>query len=404
MYYFCSNCISSEYEVNTLTGSCVKKAAVRPAVTWKNIYKLNMTGQKRINGRIIKGPTFKIRGITCSQTYRGYVFLFYLTFRLKSQLRNLQENIKTPAICEVVGDIEKTTSNVNFVDADCVANITNTPLNQNYELINIEGGNFNQSIMAEKISNKIPSFDLPIIFEMTNIPENIESNDDNIFKFTLNGKLKENNMLSEKKNIEIEMNEIDKKMACDFKRNEQLDASFDCILELEENTTEYYLTFKDNEIKIGDGYPNIYIESLEQVKLINKNGEKITENEKESGKKNETENEKENETGKEKEKESGKEKENEKEKENGKENESKNQTLNHFYHSKTKGNSHKTLAIVLGIVAGVIALITLGIIFIFVKKSNTPNISNLSQVNSVTHMNMNMNNTSASDMGNLPKI
>ena len=261
MYYFCSNCISSEYEVNTLTGSCVKKAAVRPAVTWKNIYKLNMTGQKRINGRIIKGPTFKIRGITCSQTYRGYVFLFYLTFKLKSQLRNLQENIKTPAICEVVGDIEKTTSNVNFVDADCVANITNTPLNQNYELINIEGGNFNQSILADKISNKIPSFDLPIIFEMTNIPENIESNDDNIFKFTLNGKLKENNMLSEKKNIEIEMNEIDKKMACDFKRNEQLDASFDCILELEENTTEYYLTFKDNEIKIGDGYPNIYIES-----------------------------------------------------------------------------------------------------------------------------------------------
>jgi len=67
MYYFYSDCISSKYEVNNITGSCVKKTNIRPTIIWKNIYKLNMTGQKRINGRIIKGPTFKIRGITCSQ-------------------------------------------------------------------------------------------------------------------------------------------------------------------------------------------------------------------------------------------------------------------------------------------------------------------------------------------------
>ena len=73
-----------------------------------------MTGQKRINGRIIKGPTFKIRGITCSHIYKGYIFLFYLTFKLKSQLRYLEENIKAPAICEVDEDIEKNTDNVNL--------------------------------------------------------------------------------------------------------------------------------------------------------------------------------------------------------------------------------------------------------------------------------------------------
>jgi hypothetical protein len=325
-----------------------------------------------------------------------------LTFKLKSQLRYLEENIKAPAICEVEGDIEKSTSHTNMVDGDCIVNTTNTPLNENYELINIEGGNLNEPILAEKINNKIPSFDLPIVFEMTNIPNNIESNDDNIFKFTLNGKLNENNAPSEKKNIEIELNEIDKKTICDFKKNEQLEASFDCIIEHEDNTKEYYLTIKNNEISIGDGYPNIYIESLEQVKLINKNGEKEKENEGEKGKENENEKGKENEGEKGKENESEKEKENENGIENG--NKTQTQTNNRFYQTSKKGTSHKTLAIVLGIVAGVIALITLGIIFIFVKKSNTPNISNLSQVNSVTHMNMNMNNTSASDMGNLPKI
>jgi len=114
IYYFCSDCISSEYEVNEITGSCVKKTNVRPAVTWKAIYKLNMTGQKRINGRTIKGPTFKIRGINCSQIYKGYIFLFYLTFKLKNKLRYLEENIKAPAICEVDEDIEKNTDNVNL--------------------------------------------------------------------------------------------------------------------------------------------------------------------------------------------------------------------------------------------------------------------------------------------------
>ena len=120
-----------------------------------------------------------------------------------------------------------------------------------------------------------------------------------------------------------------------------LEASFDCTLELEDNTKEYYLTFKDNEIKIGDGYPNIYIEPLDQVKLINKNGEK----EKEDAN------------------------ENEKEKEN--DNENTIQNNNRYYPTKTEGKSHKTLTIVLGIVAGVIALVALGIAIMLFKKSNT---------------------------------
>jgi hypothetical protein len=371
--HFCSDCISSEYELNNLTGSCIKKTNVTPAVTWKTVYKMNMTGQKRINGRIIKGPTFKIRGITCSQIYKGYIFIFYLTFKLKDQLRYLEENIKAPAICEVDGDIEESTSQTNIVDGDCIVNDTNTNLNENYEPINIEGTNLNQSLLAEKISNKIPSVDLPIVFEMPVVPTNIESDDDKIIKFTLNGKLKENNMILEKKNIEFEMNEIDKKTKCDFKRNEQLDASFDCILELEENTEEYYLTFKNNEVEIGEGYPNIYIKSLEQVKLINKNGQKGGSGE-ESGGQNGGE--------------SGGQNGGESGGESGNENGNKTQN-NRFYQTKKKGKSHKTLAIVLGIIAGVIVLAIIGIAIMISKKSIASNSSNLSNISSLTQMNMN---------------
>jgi len=143
-------------------------------------------------------------------------------------------------------------------------------LNENYELIKIERGNLNQSIEADKISNKIPSFELPIVFKMNNSDEHYESN---LYSLNLFGKLMSNNMTLEKKNIEVEMIEIEKKMICDFKRNDQLDARFDCLLEFEDNTKEYYLTFKNNEVEIGDGYPNIYIESLETINPSNKIGE-----------------------------------------------------------------------------------------------------------------------------------
>ena len=35
--YFCSICLTSDYEVNKYTGSCVKKTQIVPAVTWKDI-------------------------------------------------------------------------------------------------------------------------------------------------------------------------------------------------------------------------------------------------------------------------------------------------------------------------------------------------------------------------------
>ena len=117
--YFCSNCLTSEYEVNKYSGSCVKKTEIVPAVTWKDIYRLNMNGQKKINGQMISGPSLNLRGITSSQINTRHAFLVYLTFKIKYGLRNLQEIpeiLNITALCEIQESFEQSKDFANIVD------------------------------------------------------------------------------------------------------------------------------------------------------------------------------------------------------------------------------------------------------------------------------------------------
>ena len=266
--YFCSECISSDYELNDI-GSYVKKLEFQPVVSWKDIYNLNMTSQKTINGRIINGPTFKIRGISCSEISRESVYIFYLTLKLKQGASsNLEETKKVPSICVIENDFEKNTNRINYVDADYVVNET---IDENYEISNIEGENLNKTIFPEKINNKEPTVTLPVVFVVdSNDLKDISSNN-NEFKFTLNGKLTEKgNNPKEINNIELEMKGIDEKAICDFKSDDQLKANLDCILKLKNSTEIKSITFKNSEIPI-EGSQGIYVGSLEMIHLINGN-------------------------------------------------------------------------------------------------------------------------------------
>ena len=46
--YKCNECLP-DYSIDSLTGSCVKTTEVIPAVTWKDIYRLNLNSEKMIN-------------------------------------------------------------------------------------------------------------------------------------------------------------------------------------------------------------------------------------------------------------------------------------------------------------------------------------------------------------------
>lgn len=72
-----------------------------------------------------------------------------------------------------------------------------------------------------------------------------------------------NKEITNQKNIPFEFNEIDKKAMCDFTRDEKLNADFSCNLEMRNETSFYNLTFKNNEIRIGE--VDLYINSLNKI-------------------------------------------------------------------------------------------------------------------------------------------
>ena len=294
--YFCSNCMTSDYEVNQFTGACVKKTLIIPAITWKDIYRLEMNGQKEINGQIISGPTLNLRGITSSQINTRHAFLIYLTFKIKHGLRNLQETIKIPAICEIKEGVEETNDYVNIVDYECIGNST---VDEKYELSGIEEFENNNNIISgnlkeinkiinetEDLANKNNSvFTYEIIKNMiffyinTNNINTINSSNNN-FDFCLNGTINKQLSNSNKitstlrnlnsdciNNINIGMNKINDKAECAFCSDKNLNASLSCILTIKDNIDSTNISFGVSEINIEETNQTIYIPELNKIHL-----------------------------------------------------------------------------------------------------------------------------------------
>ena len=60
--HFCFKCILENYEVNSITGACIKKMEKVPMITWKDIYSLYLNQIRIINGLIIFGPLLTMVG------------------------------------------------------------------------------------------------------------------------------------------------------------------------------------------------------------------------------------------------------------------------------------------------------------------------------------------------------
>ena len=269
--YFCSNCVSSEYEVNKYSGSCVKKTEFVPAMTWKDIYRLQMNDNKTINGKIIQGLSFKFRGITTSQINSRHAFLVYLTFKLKNLLRNLQETKTISAICETMNEFEETKDDINIVDYFCIGNET---LEGNYSLTGIEADNSEYNLNNILINNPYKNIsdytyeNIPLLFMLKNDNLNNKTFTKKTIDFSLNGKLNKikttsNKIITNQNNIPMELKEIKEKALCNFTRDEMLNANLSCNLEMDKNTSSSNLSFKNNEIKIGD--VNLYINELNKI-------------------------------------------------------------------------------------------------------------------------------------------
>ena len=121
--YFCNIC-NTNYEVSKISGSCIKKVAYIPSVTWKDVFNLNMEITKKRNGRTKTGPSLTLRGITSSEIPKKHAFSIFFIFRIIS-LKNLEKDtIKIPAICEAEQATEKSDRNVSINDYECLGDTT----------------------------------------------------------------------------------------------------------------------------------------------------------------------------------------------------------------------------------------------------------------------------------------
>ena len=280
--YFCNECESTKFEVNTATGQCVKKTEIVPAVTWKDIYRLEMNGQHERNGQTFNGPSLVLRGITSSHINTRHGFLIYLTFKIKtSLLRNLEEEIKIPAMCEALDTVDETSDNLNIIDYECLANNTGNNDLTNYNLGGIEEGEnsgllkkSNLNTLTEgktmddfiKTDSVFTDEDLVkyVIFKMDEIQNQKAIN--YLFDFEIAGLLNKQ-IDNGKQNIELDLNEIEEKVKCDFTVENDLQAKLNCLLDINKYKNINSFSFKTSEIKTEAN--EIYVPKLDEVLLLN---------------------------------------------------------------------------------------------------------------------------------------
>jgi hypothetical protein len=310
--FYCSECLLSNYAVNSITGSCVEKSEIVPAITWKDIFRFNLNSNKTINGRTIFGPSLMLRGITSSQINSRHAFLVYLTFKINAGRRILEEEEKIiPAICEISTQVkEDENKNISMVDYECIGNNSNNDNLNNYKLSKINEGD-NDGILKKSnlekfenvgdIANKeYPSYTIKnlantIVFNIDKI-EN-QTSENYIFDFKIDGKL-DKEMKPIVFGTQLDLNEIEDKINCNFEVEKYNNANLNCSLNIEKYKDIDIFSFKT--LNISNNEREIYLSRIDEIKLIN--GDK-KEGSPSGGKEEEEEEKKEEEKEKEKEKE-----------------------------------------------------------------------------------------------------
>jgi hypothetical protein len=294
------------YEVNSITGACIKKMEKVPMVTWKDAYRLYLNQNKTINGQNIYGPLLTMIGITADEITDGHAFLVTLTFKILygDRLRNLEEETDVETICIIKNSVDRTNDGVNLVEYECIGNRTGKDyFSENItNLENIKIGNNNEkdskneeflrssnfeemtsNVNCEEMKNKTqPLYTLvnltnTISFKMEDIIN--QKSDNYIFDVNLNGKL--NKELPENTiDVQLELKGItDRKADCQFNIEKNKNANLNCKINLEGHEDMKEFSFK--KLEIDNGNTSIYLNHLDEVKLIHE----INKNEEESKKK-----------------------------------------------------------------------------------------------------------------------
>ena len=274
--YFCEICEFEDYEVNNITGACMKKIENYPSITWKDIFRLELNSQKEINGKTIKGPKLNLRGVTNSQINFGHAFIIYLIFKLKQslKLRDLEydtDTIKIKAICEVKNDVIEKKNDSNVVEYECIGDYKKNDID-NYALNDIEIDNDNIYILSNlydlKSSKNLSELgNNPIVeFSIENIQN--QTSKDYTFDFTIDGKIDDKNLKEITISEKLRMNEINESSNCLFIIEENKKSNLNCKINIKNYKNIKVLTFNTTKIEYRNEY-NISMVNLNKIYLIN---------------------------------------------------------------------------------------------------------------------------------------
>ena len=259
------------------------------------VFRLELNSVKKINNKEIYGPSLHLRGLTNYQINSYHAFLIYLEFKLKysKNNRNLQEEIKIPAICQIERSVAEVNDSVNIIDYDCIGNTNDTENLEEYELNKIEEGNntglLKKSNLEEIISNENLSeliykndsnftdedLNKIIVFEMDEIKNITLKNYDSEFK--INGKINKeiNQTVMEAELNIIEINNLS--ASCIIIIEERNKLSLNCTISIKPYKNQKTFSFKTSEIITAEN--DIYLSKINEIFLINEvKEEKIDEN------------------------------------------------------------------------------------------------------------------------------
>ena len=284
--YYCQECLPADYEVSALTGGCVKKVDISPAVYFKDIFRLKFNQYKQIGGRMLYGPFYSLRGLTNSQINTGHAFLVLLSFKLhytrNNRMLEEEKNIKT--YCQIVESMDETGDEPNLVDFDCIGDTEQEDDLSGYDLNSIEespdnnifeGSNLNE--LAEQTDLKNLALKQKTTFELKNyldlvtfIPNEVNNitSKDYHFNLELNGKLNKD-LKEQSLDVQIPISQIkDKFVGCKFNIRNDRKAELKCDLDFKKYKDKYDLfSLKLTEIVDSSDTP-IYLSRINEAKLI----------------------------------------------------------------------------------------------------------------------------------------
>ena len=278
--YSCKKC--SEGYIN-MHGLCNKKSKIPPTIIFKDIFRFSLNKKFNLNGNMVVGLYFKLKGITRDNISEKHSFIISTIFSQENALRNLEHSETFKTQCQYSSYIDSKDSDLKYVDYDCFANTGSKSLS-NYKLSsitdneyqdkeNLNALNLNNLVMqtnnAEKEESSLNQNELDkyIIFNIDDKSKNIKTyiTDKNLIVNGKTNKVMDNNLSGKLSLSDTNQKSFD----CEIDAKDKDKASMTCNVNITKLSEEFQRDkFKFEEVEITGTRNSIYFEGIKDIEIL----------------------------------------------------------------------------------------------------------------------------------------